>query len=547
MQLKTQQLLTRVAVTLLGIFYLYSLYLQYSDLFFEAQFLHLNFIEDLANNTFKPQHFFTTYGEHLFPGYNILLFLNFKFFKVNALFELACSVIASFATFFLILKALKQDYNNCCLTIAIALVMFSPAQHVMSGMALAAHISTLLLVFIIYIIYFNEIRYKNYLLAILIPIYIVLFAGAYCVGFLASLISVFIFANYAKDKKLLITLAIFSLISYFLYYFLLSKYRMCTFNEIGHYSYNKLIISQFAIMMFAASALGKAFFETTGSYLIYYISGAFILAVTLISSLSTICKNKLNKLDYFFFALLAYALGNIAAVAVARNTNGVEGALGDWYQTHLQFLPVATLYFLSKLTSHNLWQKCLKVSAIAIMVLLVAIGYKAEYTKAPYIKDWKNNIKGSLADQLARPSYFLDNQHPNPMLWKAENVYQGLLFFYSHHLAYFRGSVAYSSPLTSDNWFEKKSMPFFSIVCPDDSNSLILTVDHINSDNIKLLTKTFKVIPADNHYQLYYTFSNKIKVMSFDTNEFTTFNTSNALDTRQLLFHVHSIKCSQKA
>src|SRR6187431_31996 len=63
---------------------MYAIYLQrqYINIYFESQFLHINFLEDLAQGRITPRGFFSVFGEHLFPGYNLILAVNYYLFDI---------------------------------------------------------------------------------------------------------------------------------------------------------------------------------------------------------------------------------------------------------------------------------------------------------------------------------------------------------------------------------------------------------------------------------------------------------------------------------
>lgn len=516
---------------------------QYTDVFLEAQFLHINFIKDLVNGVFHSKDFFTFYGEHLFPGYNILLFLNYKFFQIRASFDLFInylSLLGTAAIFFSV--AIKEKFNPL-LTSILFLIILSPVQNPLWSMALAAQLSTFLLVAIVYLIYFVENRFKIPLLSVLIPIYILFFAGAYAFCFIGTLVSICIFANIRQEKKLLAWMIVISLFSFLAYDLILKTVAQDFSHLASAYQYNIKEMIKFADLMSGSSLLGKAFFEKFNHIKIYYAAGVFIFFLLSVAILFNI-KNLTKKSDKFFLALLAYATLTILMVAVARNINGAEGALGQWYQAHLKFIPLAAIYFLFRINVNSNAGIITRAYAIGLLLLLILAGYYYEYIKAPYAKEWKADKGNTAIAHLLYPKQFLTSSS-DPLLWSPQMVVDGIQFFYQNNLAYFRlNKFPYASPLTDDHWVEKnKTNPYFTILCPSHAKSVTMTFDSINSDNLKLIPHS-KLSTDHDFYITNLPFKNNIKFFKFNLSQFSFYRHKNKVDERNLLFHVREITCN---
>ena len=533
-----QQKICTMALFLLVVFYFIFCFRQYTELFYEAQFLHNNFINDLVNGVFSPKNFFTTYGEHLFPGYNILLFVNYKLFKISSLFELVASILS--------MVAIREKCNWWLPVIIFALVL-SPVQNIMWGMALAAHISTLLLVVIIYCICFCGYKLTNlFCISVMIPLYIIFFSGAYSIGFIAVLVSIWFFSDYQKDKKLLIVVFGMSMLSYIAYYLLLELYGDGMSNSVIGYRYSFLSIFGFIDLMFGSSLLGKAWFEKYQSLSIYYIAGLYVFCMLFVFFGTTLLRinNKIKSSDKYFILLCIYALANVVVVSVARNTNGAEGALGQWYQTHLKFIPITIACFLSKSDIKSKGLVIVRCFLLAVLILFLAMGYVSEYKKGPYVKIWKNNIKASIPDHLIHPEDFVSSSNSDPLLWDSKMVHDGLIILYKNNLSYFKvGSVLYSGGLTQDSWLEKTTDNYFNIICPYNSKSMTIQLDHINQHNLLLFPKAIKFSKKKDKYQITYNFQNEIKSFSLNVSKFLPYQVANSADLRKLLFHISEMQC----
>lgn len=518
---------------------------QYTEFFYESQFLHIGFINDLVRGVFNAKNFFTIYAEHLFPGYNILLFINYKLFGITSLFELGCSVFASISMACLLSMAAMKNKRNWWLPIVIFAIVLSPIQNIMWGMAFAAHISTLFLVLIMYLIYFgNSSTIKLVSISVLIPLYVVFFAGAYSIGFVAAIASICVLADFKEDKKLLMVLIGASTIAYAVYYILLEIYGAGISSANG-YHYNVLSIADFADLMLGSSLLGKAFFEKYPDLTIYYIAGFYVFCMLLIVGWKTIPKRKkLQKSDKYFIALCVYAMANVLVVSITRNTNGSEGALGQWYQAHLKFIPVAIVYFLSsnnvESRAHTIINKCL----VIILVVFLALGYSREYIKGPYVKAWKNNITATIPEHLIHSDRFLSSTSPEPLSWDAGTVLEGISILYKNNLSYFAHTDSiYSNGFTQDRWVEKTTDKFFDVICPYQTKKLTIQLDRMNKDNLQFFPRKLNVTNNNGIYQITYYFPNEIKIFRLSLSDFLPYNSTNSMDLRKLLFHIAQIQC----
>lgn len=439
--MQQSQKIMRVTLTFLLIFiYLKYCLQQYTEFFYEAQFLHIGFLKDAVSGVYSAKNFFTVYGEHLFPGYNILLFLNYKLFSVTSLFELVVSVVVSIGIATILSSIVIKEKQSIWLSVIIFAIVLSPIQNIMMGMALAAHISTFLLVAILYVIYYRKEEHVTLAqllwISFLVPVYILFFAGAYSFGFLAVLSAIFAFSHVRKEKKLLIVLSVISICSYLIYYVLLKKYSPPP--EVKPFQFDILRIFQFIDLMLGSSLLGKAYFERVNSFTLYYFVGAFLSSLLLASAILYRVKKNLQKSDKIFIILSLYAIANVVVVAITRNSNGLDGALGQWYEAHLKFIPIAIAYFLFRFESLNGLYEGLHKLLIILFMLFLSIGYWCDYKKAPAAKAWKNEKKATIPEHLIHPQVYLSSTEPDPLLWNKQMVHDGLVFLYKNKLSYFK-------------------------------------------------------------------------------------------------------------
>lgn len=521
--------------------------LQYTEFFYEAQFLHVDFINDLVNGVFNPKHFFTTFGEHLFPGYNVLLYINYSLFRLTALFELGCSVIASVLIAYVLCKAATKEKRSGWLPFIIVAIVLSPVQNIMWGMALAAHLSTLLLVLILYLIYFKPSTPNQWLwVSLLVPVYVVFFSGAYAVGFLAVIASVCVLGDRQKDKKTGLILLSASFLSYIAYCYLVEHYGSGFGHSAAGYDYNVRSITGFADLMLGSSLLGKALFEKYQTLTIYYIAGVYVSCLLFVMAGAILfkIKGKLKNQDKFFIALCLYAVANIMVVSLARNTNGPEGALGQWYQSHMKFIPVAIAYFLSYFEMKSKVFQTLRYLLLSVLVMFLSFGSVLEYIKGPYVRVWKSNINASIPEHFVHPSHFLASQNMEPFSWDPKQVHDGLVLLYKNNLSYFRRSHPLPSKgLMLDGWVEKTDDRFFDIICPSASKSVVIQFDRINADNLSRFPKNMHLVNQLKAYQVTYSFYNEIKNFRLNVSEFEPYHGENTRDLRILLFHVTEIQC----
>ena len=90
-----------------------TLYIKYvdqinADLFFESQFLHITFLNNLISGSLTWGGFFTTFGEHLFPGYNLILGINYKLFNIWGGFDAIIFLLSNIASAIIMIIAIED-------------------------------------------------------------------------------------------------------------------------------------------------------------------------------------------------------------------------------------------------------------------------------------------------------------------------------------------------------------------------------------------------------------------------------------------------------
>ena len=527
-------------------FYIYNAFSSYAPIFYEDQFIHIDFIRDLAAHKLNLKNFFSVFGEHLFPGYSIIVAINYFLFSINLYFESTLTVIfnlvsASIAYYFY--RKLNPKTNNIFL-FPIFFILLSPAQYLMKSMALAANLSVILFIAIFYLILKSKKIISTYSLLF---IYIIGFAGAYSVGFIVAYAFYLLicFKQSHSLKKIDWPMTIFILACFLLYYFIL--YWKGNGQAVSAHTLNFFRSLDFGIIMFGSSILGKALYEATQNFTIYYIAGLMVIAASSASlyysfiQLTKLHTNELSiqKKDSVFIFLLAlvvvYSITIISVASYARFTNGKELAMGQWYQHHIKFLPVFSLILLGYFHPQKI---TIKLFAFALTTLAI-IGYYYEYRKIPYAKQWYLSINSHIPDYLTLRAKYSDPGAYSYFYWPNDWTKNGLQFFYKNKLAYFKEPLIFG--LTSDSWNEENKL--FQVVCPVDSKNISINIGKTNALNFQFFNKQYNAKISEENIFIEYKFQDtEFKIFEINNKNLVSFPESK-VDIRKLYFHVKNVMC----
>lgn len=535
---------------------MYAAYLQrqYIDIYFESQFLHIKFLEDLVQGRITPKGFFTVFGEHLFPGYNLILAVNYYLFKIWGGFDpiiYLLSLIGSVLVFSKVVKSIAPS-SNVQGKLAIAFSIFalmSTTNNPQWGMALAASVGVAIMLFCLYrfSLFLNGSQKNIGILTLLsIPIVIVIFLGGYAVGFIASIFAVVLISTLhnksSLNKSKYVLLIVIS--SVLIYAAIVMHYGSLAANRPKGDSFEVLTSAKFFIVMMASSLLGRATFESLHSLVPYYICGTLLTYWVILAYFHY--AKRTSAASIFFIALLTYSIANIFVVSLFRYKNGIEGGMGQWYNVHTHFIaPIVVVFILETLTKNDkILSKLQKYVSLFLLVLAGLFGYCVDMQKAPYVKIWKQQFVNQTQVVLTSPEEILDKDNLfNTMLWYYPEAKAGVSFLYKNSLWIFKNKASIVDGPTSDGWVvaDKQSV----IVCPsgtasisfdswrleswDQSKVKVLTANGASSVDIINTTTAIRVNP-----DLAF-----IKIQA--TNESNPISSPN--DPRQLVFVIKNIAC----
>ncbi|WP_042273155.1 hypothetical protein [Paraburkholderia heleia] len=452
----------------------YSTYvhIQSANLFYEAQFLHYEFLKELLARHVTPRGFFTTFGEHMFPGYNLILAANVILFRIWGGFDNAVYAVFLIVGAALVAQRVYEDADwHPVLRVAgltlILLLLLSTVHNPMWGMALAAAGGVCLFVICARIL--TTALWANGPLRwffVLFPIAQLLFLGGYSIGALGS-IGLLLLVRAVQDRRLtspLWKIAVTIAVTVVVYVALTSHFSDMTANvpAAGAKSFEAMF--RFFFVMMGASVLGKALFEQGISLLPYYVCGA-VLALASIGVWMHALRKR-NAASMFVLALSAYSLVNILAVALFRYRNGIDGAMGQWYAVHTQFVPVAIVWWLFDVTR---W-KLPALGLATVIAFASALAYQADWKKGEFVPDYKNGFIAQAPVILAFPETIKDRNDPTQtMMWYWRQVKPTIDLMYQHRLWIFKASGPVVSGLTYDNWIELEKP--VTLLCPSGTHS----------------------------------------------------------------------------
>lgn len=545
---------------LLTIAYFIYIKKQYIDLFFESEFLHINFLRDISQNKLTAKGFFTVFGEHLFPGYNLVLALNYYFFDVwggfdNIIFALSLVMTSAVVGVAIYRSPIHNSIFKTLIALITLLLLLSTTNNPQWGMALAAAIGVTLFVFSSFLLATaldENAKHINPFFYIAMAFQILFFLGGYAIGAVAAiflLLIIWVAHNRTINFKIIsVLVAVF--VSLIIYVAIVSHYSVLFGNKPTGNTFSFQLVGQFILIMTGASLLGKAFFEQTHQFWPYYLCGALLLFWSVFLFKEFIQRPVKGRL--FILAMATYSLVNVFTVSLFRFKNGLDGAMGQWYNVHTHFIAVAVCFYLLA----SVGEKITKVSvakglSIAVIIAFAAIGYSSNWKKSAAVPAWKQQFAAQAPVLLAFPDLILDKNKPfNTMLWSYAEAKSGIEFLYNKNLWIFRGKLPLVSGLSNDGWLEANKTVM--IVCPVGSKTLSFWSSRPDGWPKAVVSATFEgrrdlVAINNGNIKLEFTAGRKPAII-LEGNDYGKSNTfmSNG-DDRKLIAKISDILCAEQS
>lgn len=470
-----------LAIAIFVLLFFAYIHRQYVDIIFESQFLHIKFLRDIGRHQLIFENFFSIYGEHLFPGYNLLFAINYYLFGLWGGFDYFIFIINQLATVWIVIIAIQRSAlpsarHSSFIALICAFLLLSPTNNPMSGMALAASIGVSL--FLLSLLEFGssleaDFKTPKIFPFVAISVAILFFLGGYAIGVIPAIsfiMMVFVYRNRKIDSntiKIAGTILI-SLLTYVLIYSYirgLSKFEP----SLGGSNYGD--IGRFLLVMTGSSLLGKAFFEVEKIILPYYLCGALLLFWMPFLFRDFIVRPSKGRM--FFLALYCYSIAITSVVSIFRFKNGLDGAMGQWYNAHTHFFAVATAFYLISTLKRNSFSlgATARLASLILLMMFGLIGYYYDWKKSPYIPVWKERFLMQAPVLLAFPETIKDKSDPfNTMLWNYEEAKLGIDFIYENKLWIFKDQRPFVVGLEPDGWMIAGRNVM--ILCPSDSSHL---------------------------------------------------------------------------
>lgn len=459
---------------------LYLVYIraQHVSLFHEAEFLHIPFLRALVSHTLSWEAVLTRFGEHLFPGYNALLAVNYYLFDISGAFDTGIFTLVLIASALLVahklfLSRAEFGFAELLGVLLVGLILLSPTNNTMFSMALAASVGTFLFVLAAYLLDSAISDRRPILLLavyVLVPAAILLFLGGYSIGFIAALlgVSAIWIIRFPQDWPKATILAAVTVVAAVIYTAII--YRGIVPPPAKSLIANADLIARFALVMTASSVLGRAVNEATGSMTAYYVCGVALVVLSVAAAWHFARRNEKGSL--FCLMLIIYSGINIAVVTYARFANGTDGAMGQWYNSHTHFLPVAVLYYVYlRLREVPRYAAALELTLMGFVVVAgAAAGYWHDWKKAPYAAEWKRIIQFQVPGVLAFEDQIVNKKDQfQTLLWDLAAAKAGMTFLYQNHLWVFRRNPA-TFAIPPDNWLTAAHNA--TIICPYGSKQV---------------------------------------------------------------------------
>lgn len=535
---------------------LYAIYLamQYADLFFESQFLHIPFLKELVHGNLTFKGFFTVFGEHLFPGYNIVLAANYYLFGIwggfDSVIHFICLVIVA-VIFSNVIRAITSltvfEYRLAVLFSLLTLI--STTNNPQWGMALAAAIGVSVAIYCFYklsVFLHSKNEITGIKIYFCIPFVIVFFLGGYSVGFIAGiffpiLVSVFHDKrNFFRSKFIVLVV----LVSVLAYAAIVMHYSSLMVNRPTGASFDVLSAGKFFTLMVGSSLLGRATFEFSQSFVLYYICGLLMLYWAFFAVWYQLKRPSVSA--YFFLAVLAYSLTTILVVSLFRYKNGIDGGMGQWYNVHTHFIaPVILVYLLLSLKqSKNFVFRSAKIISIVFLVGAALLGYAIDFKKAYNVPEWKQQFIDQAITILISPEKIQDKEDTfNSMLWPYRETKAGIDFLYQHSLWHFKQKKILVEGVSEDKWVvaDKEAQ----ILCPGGSRYVSFDAwrpeDWVKSSvQLSVLNDSYPL--EINNKNVTVELGENVSFLKINAND-KSFPITSIGDPRKLIFIINNIKC----
>lgn len=394
----------------------------YYNAFIEADFLHFPFLIDFVENRSFSK-FLTIFGEHVIPGYNIILLINYYFCDLNVRLENCLFIIATLITGIIISAQANLLYNQKNKTAALMafIIVILPTHEQMWGMALAAVLGVSLWTYIALLISREKIGLTTYCL-IFIATFIL--DGAYSVGGQAAILLFCIF-QHKPVKKEKLYLALYTILLGALYFNIIRgniNYLSTNDNGITH-SINSIFDAlKFIVIITSSPIIGISFFESHHHFIPYEIFGSFAFCLS-----AYLFYENIKIKGYSFFEMLyIYSLVNILVVTFARSRFGAGQALGNWYIAHTQFINVYLIVHISLLLKNNAF---LIKAALFAWASISLYGLSLVWKKSYYAAGWKKTFVEQADSIVNDPNYIKQSKSVwDTMIWDGETVKESLEF-----------------------------------------------------------------------------------------------------------------------
>jgi hypothetical protein len=518
-------------------------------------------LEGYLSSSLRLSDFFTKFGEHIFPGYNLLLIVNLMLFRVWGGFDGWIYLLGLVFNSIIIIRACYKyfDANNSfrlLFSASASFLLLSVTKNPGAGMSLAAELGTCVFIYVLFLITDDEICatiYDKLKIFIAIAIAVVFFSAGYSFGVITALSLVVILkymsGNCTRSDLFFFLLSL--LLIALVYYAALSLsggvlFALKSSEDIGFFvKINKIV--EFFVVMLASSILGKSFYESTNALSCYYLVG--MVFIFLLISIPPLVIQRTTAWQRFLFGLLFYSLSIISMVSLARYRNGVGGAMGQWYNHHTHFILVSLFGLYLSLHKRSLSiRKDFVFRLVFLFLFLGAIAaYVVDWKKNYYVRDWKLSFYNQVPELLAFPENIKDKGNVmNTLLWNFDDVRNGLLLLYRNNLWIFKNREPNTYGMTSDGWLTPAAS--YYAICPIGANKMMLRISRpvtFPSVDISIKTTSDELVAKIGERLVEIDFNGGLPAVFIDTHSpDIAYSMPGSPDQRELIVHIDALSCS---
>jgi hypothetical protein len=409
------------------------------------------------------------FGEHLIFGYGALSLLNAKILALDMRLDPVMFMAAYTMTAAIVYAECSRVFNHVRLIIfgilfvPLGLLCFSlvapPGMSMTTQFAWGSAVALLIAWFLQRDFDTSkESRHRPYwpiiAILILVPIYFLIFSGAYFPGLVLGLGAMYVFRAFItgcwRDRGLVILAAVIVICALSYYYYVFVAFHLYSgqgslWNHIAHLFTDPIDTGKYYLAGIGAGLIDLHTLERANPEIFLVLGG--VMAVVSAVALWLFVRTGMYRKTYLPVYCMFYSLGVMIAVHVGRGLIGNWGWIAnDWYSFHLRFFTIGVVWILLyviyervcrsrvgevRLVEWRSWPVVFAISAILFVGACHAAANIAQWQRGLSVHAWMAEKRNA----LLFPEFY-DNADA-VLLWPPEDVAKCRAILEEHELSCF--------------------------------------------------------------------------------------------------------------